>query len=60
MNNIYQEQHEIAELCGCEWSEVVEWFGGMTVEQIEAEADKTWPQEPDNDEFAQRVYEALN
>ena len=60
MNNIYQEQYELTVLSGCEsWEEVKEWFDGMTVQQIKAEADRCWPSEENNLEFAQRVFEAL-
>ena len=58
-DRISTEQSEIAEMCGeLFWSGVVEWFGGMTVEEIEAEADRCWPGE-DNYDFALRVFAAL-
>lgn len=57
--DINQEREEIAALCGGSWDEVVEWLGGMTVAEIKAAADYCWPQEDDNQAFAERVYDAL-
>ena len=59
-DRISTEQSEIAEMCGeLFWSGVVEWFGGMTVEEIKAEADRCWPYDEDNYEFALRVFATL-
>lgn len=55
-----QNQDEIVELMGADnWHQVVNEYKGMTVEEIKAECDYMWPQEENNAEFAQRVYEAV-
>lgn len=58
--SVYRPERDgLVEQCGAaNWSEVVEWFGGMTVEEIKNEADRCWPGD-DNQEFALRVYAAV-
>jgi len=54
-----QDVLELIELCGCQsWDEVVEWFEGMSLDEIEAECNRCWPHE-DNREFAKRLYEEV-
>lgn len=57
-----EERSDLAEQCGgpgANWADVAEWFKGMTVEQILAEADRCWPEEDNNEEFALRVFAEL-
>lgn len=52
-----QDEADLTELVGCEnWSDVEEWFGGMTVEEIKAECDRCWPLEANNAELTQRIF----
>jgi hypothetical protein len=41
------------------WSNVMDEFGSMTLEEIKAELDYMWPHE-DNDELAEAIYNELN
>lgn len=60
MYTINQEQAELTKLAGCQnWQEVKDWFTGMTTDEIEAEANRCWPHETDNRQFAGRVYNAI-
>ena len=42
-----------------DWEEVVEWFGGMSNDEVLAACDDCWPME-ENAEFAQAIYEEVN
>ena len=54
-----QELEDLAELSGGTVEALIEWFKGMGVDEILAEANYCWPGD-DNMEFAQRVFDALN
>ncbi len=56
--NIDEEREQLEELAGSDWSVLVARFGRATEAQIKEEADWMWPSD-DNEEFAHRLYEAL-
>lgn len=55
-----QEQDDLLELTGIlSWIQFVEWFGGLSVIEIEDECNLCWPEEF-NEELAKRIFSALN
>lgn len=56
--NINEEREQLEELAGSDWSVLVALFGQATEAEIKDEADWMWPSD-DNEEFAHRLYEAL-
>lgn len=57
---MYQELNDLIELSGAENEEqFINYFNGMTQEEILKEADYMWPSE-DNENFADRVHNVIN
>jgi hypothetical protein len=55
-----RNQETIIEQTGSEnWEQVVEWFGGMSEQEILAECNSIWPND-DNVDFAALIYSELN
>ncbi len=57
--NINEEREQLEKLAWMDWSVLVARFGRATEAQIKEEAELMWPDDDDNEEFAHRLYEAL-
>ena len=53
-------QDEILQLTGNEkWSDIVEWLGGKSLQEIRNEFDSCWP-EDQNEDLALMAFDELN
>ncbi len=55
-----QRQSDIVDRTGAEsWERVVEWYGGMTRDEIAASVEDIWPGDPSNDELIEMLVEEM-